>query len=262
MTATAVPKRLNCFERYLTLWVAACMVVGVLLGKLAPDLIGALRALEIGEGGQINVVLLGGTGSIAAYQAADLIGLLRSQLASVRVVMTRSATRFITPLTLEVISEHPVTVDMFEGSGHAYVEHITLASSADLLLIAPATANIIGKLANGIADDMLSTTALAVTGPLLIAPAMNERMWVNPAVQANVEHLRTRGACFVDPDHGPMVCGGEGWGRLARLEEIVRRASDVVRRAVSGVSVGRPRDVVVHEREADGHGGMAGSGAR
>jgi phosphopantothenoylcysteine decarboxylase/phosphopantothenate--cysteine ligase len=176
-------------------------------------------------------VLLGVTGSIAAYQAADLIGLLNDQLASVRVLMTRSATRFITPLTLEVISGHPVTVDMFEGTAHEYVEHIALATSADLLLVAPATANMIGKLANGIADDMLSTTALAVTAPLLVAPAMNEKMWVHPAVQANVARLRTRGALFVDPEYGPMVCGGEGWGRLARLEEIVRRASDVVRQA-------------------------------
>ena len=177
-------------------------------------------------------VLLGVTGSIAAYQAADLIGLLKNQLASVRVIMTRSATRFITPLTLEVISEHPVTVDMFDGTGHEYVEHIGLATSSDLLLIAPATANIIGKLANGIADDMLSTTALAVTAPLLIAPAMNERMWLNPVVQTNVERLKKFGAHFVDPEHGPMACGGEGWGRLARLEEIVRRASEIARDTV------------------------------
>lgn len=173
-------------------------------------------------------VLLGVTGSIAAYQAADLIGLLKNQFASVRVVMTRSAVRFITPLTLEVISEHPVTVDMFDGPGHEYVEHIGLATAADLLLIAPATANIIGKLANGIANDMLSTTALAVAAPLLIAPAMNERMWLNPVVQANVERLKKSGAYFVDPEYGPMACGGEGWGRLARLVEIVRRASEIV----------------------------------
>jgi len=193
-------------------------------------------------------VLLGVTGSIAAYQAADLIGLLKNQLASVRVLMTRSATRFITPLTLEVISGHPVTVDMFEGTAHEYVEHVALATSADLLLIAPATANVIGKLANGIADDMLSTTALAVTAPLVIAPAMNEKMWMNPAVQANVERLRTRGALFVDPEYGPMVCGGEGWGRLARLEAIVRRASEVVRHADPAASHVMPDEVVAPTR--------------
>ncbi len=174
-------------------------------------------------------VLLGVTGSIAAYQAADLVGVFKSRMASVRVVMTRSATRFITPLTLEVISEHPVTVDMFDGTGHSYVEHIGLAVAADLLLIAPATANIIGKLANGIADDMLSTTALAVTAPRLIAPAMNERMWLNPMVQANVARLKEFGTDFVDPEYGPMACGGEGWGRLARIEEIARRASNLIR---------------------------------
>ncbi len=177
-------------------------------------------------------ILLGVTGSVAAYQAVDLVGLLRTQMASVRVIMTRAATRFITPLTLEVISGHPVTVDMFAGTG-AYVEHITLAQGADLLLIAPATANIIGKLANGIADDMLSTTALAVTAPILIAPAMNEQMWFNRIVQANVERLRKLGIHFVEPEYGPMACGGEGWGRLARLPVIVRRASEVVRNSAA-----------------------------
>lgn len=176
-------------------------------------------------------ILLGVTGSIAAYQAADLIGLLKNEMASVRVIMTLAATRFITPLSLEVISGHPVTVDMFAGESRASVKHIALAQGADLLLIAPATANIIGKLANGIADDMLSTTALAMTAPVLIAPAMNERMWFNRIVQANVERLRKLGVHFVEPEYGPMACGGEGWGRLARLDMIVRRASEVVREA-------------------------------
>ncbi len=193
-------------------------------------------------------VLLGVSGSIAAYQAADLIGLLKVQLASVRVIMTRSATRFITPLTLEVISEHPVTVDMFDGGSHESVEHIALATGADLLLIAPATANIIGKLANGVADDMLSTIALAATAPLLIAPAMNERMWLNPVVQANVERLKKFGARIVDPEYGPMVCGGEGWGRLARLEEIVRQASNVLGDTVPIASDRRPEQAVTQAR--------------
>ncbi len=177
-------------------------------------------------------VLLGVTGSIAAYQAADLIGLLKSEMASVRVLMTQAATRFITPLTLEVISGHPVTVDMFAGTG-ASVEHITLARGADLLLIAPATANSIGKLANGIADDMLSTTALAVTAPILIAPAMNEQMWFNRIVRANVERLQKLGIHFVEPEYGPMACGGEGWGRLARLPVIVRHASEALRNSAA-----------------------------
>ena len=170
-------------------------------------------------------VLLGVSGSIAAYQAVDLIGLFNEQMASVRVIMTRAATRFITPLTLQMISGHPVSVDMFPEGGHGDIEHIGLASSADLVIIAPATANIIGKLANGIADDLLSTAVLAVTCPILIAPAMNERMWLNPIVQSNVQRLQHLGVQFVGPEYGPMACGGEGWGRMARLEAIVRQAS-------------------------------------
>ncbi len=177
-------------------------------------------------------VLLGVTGSIAAYQAADLIGILKQQMASVRVIMTRAASRFITPLTLEVVSEHPVTSEMFLTSGEVGVEHISLARMADLFLIAPATADIIGKLASGIADDMLSTTALAVSCPILIAPAMNERMWLNPMVASNVQRLKTAGIHIVDPEYGPMACGGEGWGRLARLDSIVQHASALVRDAV------------------------------
>lgn len=181
-------------------------------------------------------ILLGVTGSIAAYQAADLIGLLKQQMANVRVIMTRSATRFITPLTLEVIFEHSVTVEMFGSAGQGGVEHIAVASMADLLLIAPATANIIGKLAAGIADDMLSTTALAVTCPVLIAPAMNERMWLNPIVQTNVWRLTELGVRFVAPEYGAMACGGEGWGRLAGLVSIVQAASQLVSRTPQRVA--------------------------
>lgn len=175
-------------------------------------------------------VLLGVTGSIAAYQATDLIGLLKAQLADVRVIMTRSATRFITPLTLATVSGRPVTVDMFDSSGDV-VEHIALARDADLLLVAPASANIIAKFAHGIADDMLSTTALAVTAPRLVAPAMNERMWMNAIVRANVRRLRRAGFRIVAPEYGPMACGGDGWGRLARLDSIVAEAAAAVRGA-------------------------------
>ena len=180
-------------------------------------------------------VLLGVTGSIAAYQATDLIGLLKARLADVRVIMTRNATRFITPLTLATVSGHPVTVDMF-ASGGDVVEHIALARDTGLLLVAPASANIIGKLAHGIADDMLSTTALAVTAPRLVAPAMNERMWLNPVVKANVRRLRRAGFRIVEPEYGPMACGGEGWGRLARLETIVAAASAAVSGAAAASS--------------------------
>jgi phosphopantothenoylcysteine decarboxylase/phosphopantothenate--cysteine ligase len=189
-------------------------------------------------------ILIGVTGSIAAYQAADLIGLLKQQMASVRVIMTSSATRFITPLTLQVISEHPVTVEMFAPTNHAGVEHIAVATVADLLLIAPATADIIGKLANGIADDMLSTTALAVRCPVLIAPAMNEHMWFNPVVQANAQRLKAVGMHFVEPEFGPMACGGEGWGRLAGLDVIVELASALL------TSRPRPKDTALEEAAA------------
>jgi phosphopantothenoylcysteine decarboxylase/phosphopantothenate--cysteine ligase len=173
-------------------------------------------------------ILLGMTGSIAAYQAVDLIGLLKAELADVRVVMTRAATQFVTPLTLEMISGHPVSVEMFGDRSHASIEHTTLSALADLILVAPATANIIGKLASGIADDLLTTLIMATDRPVVIAPAMNARMWRNPVVQRNVRLLREAGYHFVEPEYGPMACGGEGWGRLARLEVIVASAREAL----------------------------------
>lgn len=176
-------------------------------------------------------VLLGVTGGIAAYQAADLIGLLQSRLVDVRVIMTPAATRFVTPLTLETISRHPVTVEMFTEGDHSRVEHISLAQSADLVVIAPATGNFIGKVASGIADDMLTTTVMASPAPCIICPAMNEVMWHNTIVQENVQRLRDHGYQFVEPEFGPMACGGEGWGRLAALSSILSAAITVARDA-------------------------------
>jgi phosphopantothenoylcysteine decarboxylase/phosphopantothenate--cysteine ligase len=173
-------------------------------------------------------ILLGVTGSIAAYQAVDLIGLLKAELADVRVVMTPAATQFVTPLTLEMISGHPVSVEMFGVRSHASIEHTTLSALADLILIAPATANVIGKLASGIADDLLTTLIMATDRPVVIAPAMNARMWRNPVVQRNVRLLRDAGYRFIEPEYGSMVCGGEGWGRLARLEVIVASAREAL----------------------------------
>lgn len=178
-------------------------------------------------------ILLGVTGSIAAYQAVDLIGLLRNELADVRVVLTRAGAAFITPLTLETISGHPVSVEMFDGRPHAAIEHTALSALADLILVAPATANFLGKVAGGIADDLLTTLVMAATCPVLIAPAMNERMWRNPIVQQNVHRLLAVGYVFVDPEYGAMACGGEGWGRLARLESIVARAREVLSAAAA-----------------------------
>ena len=166
-------------------------------------------------------ILLGVTGGIAAYQTADLIGMLRERLADVRVIMTRHATRFITPLTLETLSGHPVSVEMFAEKTHSGIEHILLGRMADMAVIAPATANFIGKIAHGIADDLLTTTIMAVKAPVVICPAMNENMWLNPIVQQNVAKLKGLGFHFVDPEYGEMACGGEGWGRLARLDKVI-----------------------------------------
>lgn len=172
-------------------------------------------------------ILLGVTGGIAAYQAADLIGMFKARLADVRVIMTMAATKFITPLTLETISLHPVTVGMFDEASHPGIEHITLGRMSDIVVIAPATGNFIGKIANGIADDMLTTTIMAVKVPVVICPAMNENMWLNQIVQENVNKLKRLGYHFVEPEYGEMACGGEGWGRLARLDRIVAAVIEI-----------------------------------
>ncbi len=172
-------------------------------------------------------ILLGVTGGIAAYQTADLIGMFKARLANVHVIMTKAATKFITPLTLETISLHPVTVEMFDETYHPSIEHITLGKMADIVVVAPASGNFIGKIACGIADDMLTTTIMAVKAPVVICPAMNENMWLNPIVQENVNKLKRLGYHFVDPEYGEMACGGEGWGRLARLDKIVAAVIEV-----------------------------------
>jgi phosphopantothenoylcysteine decarboxylase/phosphopantothenate--cysteine ligase len=145
--------------------------------------------------------------------------------------MTAAAARFIAPLTLETISRHKVTVDMFTDADNTRVEHIALARFADLAVIAPATANFIGKLASGIADDMLTTTIMAVRSPVIVCPAMNENMWFNPIVKENVEKLKRHGYRIVGPEYGEMACGGEGWGRLAALSKIVDAVEDAAREA-------------------------------
>ena len=166
-------------------------------------------------------VVLGVTGGIAAYKACEIVSRLKKLRAAVRVVMTEHACRFVAPLTFETLSGNPVYVDAF---GHAFeIEHISLAKSADLFLIAPATANIIGKIACGIADDLLSTTAMAVTAPMLIAPAMNSAMYRCAATQKNLEVLRARGVAFVGPESGLLACGDTDIGRMSEPEAIVER---------------------------------------
>ena len=167
-------------------------------------------------------VLLGVTGCIGAYKAAEILRGLQRAGAKVRVVMTRSATEFIRPLTFEALSGQAVIVDMFDRPRYAVIEHIALAREADLLLIAPATANCIAKFAHGIADDFLSSLYLSNTNPVLIAPAMNVEMWNHPATQANLKTLRERGVHLVEPGSGYQACGEIGVGRLAEPEDIVK----------------------------------------
>jgi len=176
-------------------------------------------------------ILLGVTGGIAAYKAMDLASRLIKSGASVNVIMTRNATELVTPLTFQTISRNPVAVDMFAQVADWQPRHIALADRADILVIAPATANIIAKLAHGIADDMLSTTALAVRCPILIAPAMNCWMFSNPISQKNVETLRGYGFAFVEPEYGRLACGYAGQGRLADAERIIQKIHSLVNKS-------------------------------
>jgi len=175
-----------------------------------------------------KAALLGVTGSIAAYKAVDLASRLTKLGASVNVIMTQNATRLLAPLTFQSISRNPVVVDMFAEAADWQPKHISLADRADILVVAPATANIIAKLAHGIADDMLSTTALAVRCPILIAPAMNCHMLNNSIFQENMEILRRHGFAFVEPEYGQLACGYEGKGRLANAEKIIQEIQRLV----------------------------------
>ena len=165
-------------------------------------------------------VVLGVTGGIAAYKAADLVSRLVKRGADVRVIMTEHACRFVAPLTFETLSHNPVVRDMFDRRAPWEVEHISLAKRADVFGIAPASANLLGKAAAGIADDMLTTTLLATRAPVLAAPAMNTNMYENPVVQRNMETLRTLGWSFVEPGEGRLACGDVGRGKLAEVPAI------------------------------------------
>jgi phosphopantothenoylcysteine decarboxylase len=167
-------------------------------------------------------IVLGVTGSIAAHKAADLASLLTKAKRDVRVVMTADAQQFITPLPFKTLTRNPVVTSLYDEDGNGKPTHIELADAADLLLIAPATANVIAKLAHGLADDALTCIALALNpkAKMLIAPAMNGKMWLHPATQANVKTLKSRGAEFIGPDEGMLSCGYEGIGRLWPVEKI------------------------------------------
>jgi phosphopantothenoylcysteine synthetase/decarboxylase len=173
----------------------------------------------------LKKIILGVTGSIAAHKAADLASLLTKQKCDVHVVMTADAQRFITPLPFKTLTRHPVVTGLYDETQDWQPTHIPLADEADVLLIAPATANVIAKLAHGLADDALTCIALALNpgAKILIAPAMNGKMWQHPATQANVKILEARGAEFIGPDQGMLACGYEGIGRLWPVEKIAAR---------------------------------------
>lgn len=173
-------------------------------------------------------VVLGVTGSIAAYKACELVRLFVKDGADVHVVMTDHAKEFVTPLTFRTLSRNPVQNQMFAEPLSWKPEHIGLAESADLLVIAPATANMLAKMAQGIADDLLSSVALATKAPVLVAPAMNTGMWENPATQDNLHLLQTRGIRFVSPGTGDLACGTQGAGRMAEPAEIFAAAKKIL----------------------------------
>jgi phosphopantothenoylcysteine decarboxylase len=176
-------------------------------------------------------IVLGVTGSIAAYKAADLASLLVKQGADVHVIMTRDALRFITELPFKTLSRHPVVTDLYDEEEGWKPTHISLADQADLLLIAPATANIIAKLSHGLADDALSCVALALNprARMVIAPAMNGKMWLHAATQENVAKLKARGAEFIGPEEGLLSCGYEGLGRLWPVDKVAARALEIIK---------------------------------
>lgn len=176
-------------------------------------------------------VVLGVTGGIAVYKAVDVVSRLRKKGAEVNVVMTKNAQQFVSPVTFQALSNNPVVTDMFDEPKTWDTEHISLAQKADVFLIAPATANIIGKMNNGIADDMLSTTVMATRAPVVIAPAMNTNMYLNPVVQRNIEGLKELGVEFIDPASGRLACGDIGVGKLAAPEDIVAYVEYVLLRS-------------------------------
>ncbi|MBD3162772.1 MAG: hypothetical protein GF346_10325, partial [Candidatus Eisenbacteria bacterium] len=202
------------------------------------------RASEIGrggsemtEGGRNRRIVLGVTGSIAAYKAAEIVRLFRKAGVEVHVVMSPAAREFITPLTLGTLSGNPVTVDLFgnetggpyldwggEGGGNAGIRHIQTSREAELIVVAPATGNLLGKVAHGIADEPLSTAIRASSVPVLFAPGMNTKMWENPAVRENVRILMERGYRFVEPEEGDLACGEFGKGKMADPERVADAA--------------------------------------
>ncbi len=175
-----------------------------------------------------KTIVVGLSGGIACYKAADVVRLLRADGARVRVVMTRGACQFVTPLTLQTLAGEPVSTDLFDLTQESEIGHIRLADCADAIIVAPATANLIGRAAGGLADDLLSTVLLATRAPVLLAPSMNVHMWENPLLQANLTRLRALGWRVVEPGVGALACGYEGAGRLAEPAAIVAEVARAV----------------------------------
>jgi phosphopantothenoylcysteine synthetase/decarboxylase len=174
------------------------------------------------------VVIVGVTGSIAAYKAADMVSKLVKRGFEVHVAMTQAAQEFVTPLTFQTLSRNPVITSVFDDKRDWKPGHIDLADRANLLLVAPATANIIAELAHGFAGNPISEIALATLAPVLIAPAMNGKMWMHAATQDNVKLLRSRGVEFIGPEEGILACGYEGLGRLWNVDDIVECAAHLI----------------------------------
>ncbi len=169
-------------------------------------------------------LVIGVTGSIAAYKAAELVSQLTGRNFRVTVVMTKAAQKFIRPLTFQALSKEPVITDLFSTKKNLNVTHISLAQRANLIIIAPASANIIGKIAGGMADDFLSTLIISASSPVLICPAMNRQMYKNSLVQENIKKLKKAGFHFLGPEKGRLACGDEGLGRLVEVKKIISKA--------------------------------------
>lgn len=188
-------------------------------------------------------IVIGVTGGIAVYKILDVASKLRKLGYSMNTIMTENACEFVKPLSFQTITNNYVVTDTFERPYHWEVEHIALAKKADVMLIAPATANIIGKIANGIADDMLSTTVMAARCPVVIAPAMNTAMYENPIVQENIAYLKEKGYLFIEPDSGWLACGDLGAGKLPAPEKIARYVVNVLEKADANKEVEVKRDL-------------------
>lgn len=175
-----------------------------------------------------KTIVLGISGGIAAYKCCELTRLLVKRGAGVHVIMTKAACEFVTPLTMEVLSGNPVHCQMFGTIEKFEAGHISLAKRANALLVVPATADIIAKIAGGICDELLTATIMATTAPVIVCPSMNANMWIKPALQGNLEKLKKFGFKIIEPEAGTLVCGAEGRGRLPKLEMIIEKLEDIL----------------------------------